>query len=218
MKKSDSVQRLKLRSIVRLVPRTALLVGILITGCASQPELSVEEQAGNRALQWAEALISQDYDKALTFMTPSYQSSPRASRFRGDFGGAAFWDGAEIKWVKCDEEDNSPIASLDDTSAIESADPSGASDVNVPSNSADSLASSAEKDCTVSPWESCGETGNTSAQARSSFSQNSAVMSSSRCEVRLILSVMKPPELPTYIPVPYEAVWLNIDGTWYMYR
>ena len=49
--------------------------------------------------------MAQDYDEALTFMTPSYQNSPRAERFRGTLAARAFWQDAEIKWVKCDDED-----------------------------------------------------------------------------------------------------------------
>jgi hypothetical protein len=52
--------------------------------------------------------MAQEYDQALTFMTPSYQNSPRSKRFRGEFAGASFWQSAEVKWAKCDEEAEAP--------------------------------------------------------------------------------------------------------------
>jgi hypothetical protein len=205
MRRSDRVQRFKLRAILRLTPNICLLLGMLITGCASQPDLSVEEQVGNRALQWADALMAQDYDKALTFMTPSYQNSPRADRFKGDFSGAGFWQDAEIKWVKCDEA-SGPATGSGEISTANSA--------NGTSKPVDTIVADSEEECVVTSWEACGQT----SAVPSTTADSSAVDSSVRCEVRLILSVLKPPEMSFPMPIPYEAVWLNIDGTWYMYR
>ena len=56
-----------------------------------------------RAISWAEALIELDYDGALTYMTPSYQASPRADRYRGDFSGAGFWRSVTLHSVDCGE-------------------------------------------------------------------------------------------------------------------
>lgn len=205
MRRSDRVQRFKLRAILRLTPKVCLLLGMLITGCASQPDLSVEEQVGNRALQWADALMAQDYEKALTFMTPSYQNSPRADRFKGDFSGAGFWQDAEIKWVKCDE------ASGPATGSGEIRTANSASGTSKP---VDTIVADSEEECVVTSWEACGQT----SAVPSTTADSSAVDSSVRCEVRLILSVLKPPEMSFPMPIPYEAVWLNIDGIWYMYR
>lgn len=205
MRRSDRVQRFKLRAILRLTPKVCLLLGMLITGCASQPDLSVEEQVGNRALQWAGALMAQDYEKALTFMTPSYQNSPRADRFKGDFSGAGFWQDAEIKWVKCDEA-SGPATGSGEISTANSA--SGTS------KPVDTIVADSEEECVVTSWEACGQT----SAVPSTTADSSAVDSSVRCEVRLILSVLKPPEMSFPMPIPYEAVWLNIDGIWYMYR
>jgi hypothetical protein len=41
---------------------------------------------------------------------------------------------------------------------------------------------------------------------------------SDRCEVRLVLSVMKPPEMPFPMPIPYEVTWLKLEGVWYIYQ
>lgn len=207
MKRSDRVQRFTLRAFVGLLPRGCLLVGLLTTGCVSQPDVSVEEQVGNRALQWADALVSQDYETALALMTPSYQNSPRADRFIGEFSGAGYWKDAEIKWVKCDEAGGPELESAATNAATSSA--SGTS------KPVDTIAADSEEECVVTSWESCGQSSATQPVATN---YSTLVESSARCDVRLILSVMKPPEMSFPTPIPYEAVWLNIDGAWYMYR
>ena len=190
---------------LRLATKLGLLAVVLVTGCASPPKISVEEHLSYQTLQWTDALIGQDYERALTFMTPGYQSGPRAERFRGDFGGASFWQNAEIKWVKCDQEDSSPANSADDGVAVAAGSASNA----------DSAASAlgATDDCVVNAWENCG-------QALAAPFSTSSTMSahSDRCEVRVILTVMKPPEMSFPMPIPYEVTWLNVDGAWYIYR
>jgi hypothetical protein len=158
-----------------------------------------------QTLQWTDALIGQDYERALTFMTPGYQSGPRAERFRGDFGGASFWQNAEIKWVKCDQEDSPPAGQADDGIAVAAGSASNADRSN--------SASAAADDCVVNVWEDCGQ------ELAAPFSTTSTMSThSDRCEVRVILSVMKPPEMSFPTPIPYEVTWLNVDGAWYIYR
>ena len=209
MRRSDRLQRFTLRAFLGMVPKGCLLVGFLTAGCASQLDLSVEEQVGNRALQWADALISQDYDKAMTLMTPSYQNSPRADRFRGDFNGAGFWKDAEIKWVKCDEASGP---------ATGSGEISTANSTSGTSKPVDTIVADSEEECVVTSWEPCGQTSASAATTPSTILSSSSVDDSARCNVRLILSVLKPPEMSIAMPIPYEAVWLKIDGAWYMYR
>lgn len=101
-------------AMLRCRLRYVLLVMVLwasVTGCATKPEFTEEDRVAARALEWADALIDLDFDKALTYMTPSYQNSPRAERFQGDFIGASFWHGAELKWVKCDAVESSQKSS-----------------------------------------------------------------------------------------------------------
>lgn len=88
------------RRVVTLV----FLVLSLLAGCASQPKLSQEERVGKRALEWADALMKLEYERALSYMTPTYQASPRSKQFRGEFGGTSNWQKAELKWVRCDAE------------------------------------------------------------------------------------------------------------------
>ena len=196
------MHRYRLKTGLGLAVKLGLLAAVLVTGCASPPKISVEEHLSYQTLQWTDALIGQDYERALTFMTPGYQNGPRAERFRGDFGGASFWQNAEIKWVKCDQEDS---LSADDGVAVAARSASNA----------DSTASAtgAANDCVVSAWENCGQ------ELAAPFSTSSTMSAhSDRCEVRVILTVMKPPEMSFPMPIPYEVTWLNVDGAWYIYR
>ena len=196
------MHRYRLKTGLGLAVKLGLLAAVLVTGCASPPKISVEEHLSYQTLQWTDALIGQDYERALTFMTPGYQNGPRAERFRGDFGGASFWQNAEIKWVKCDQEDS---LSADDGVAVAARSASNA----------DSTASAtgAANDCVVNVWENCGQ------ELAAPFSTSSTMSAhSDRCEVRVILTVMKPPEMSFPMPIPYEVTWLNVDGAWYIYR
>ena len=83
----------------RLVVISGLLA--LFVGCATVPEETTEDLVGQRAIEWAETLIALDYDGALAYMTPSYQASPRADRYRGDFSGAGYWQSVTLHGVDC---------------------------------------------------------------------------------------------------------------------
>ena len=124
----------------------SLLLAIF-TGCTTTLEQSAEERVGQRAIEWAETLMALDYDGALTYMTPSYQASPRADRYRGDFSGAGFWRSVTLHAVDCGT-DQPP----------------------------------------------------------------------SRCDVRVIISMIRPPELMREMPIPYNTTWVFIDGEWYQFR
>ena len=84
--------------------RRAVVIGGLpavVVGCATVPEQTTVDLVGQRAISWAEALMELDYNGALSYMTPSYQMSPRADRFRGDFSGAGFWRSVTPHSVDC---------------------------------------------------------------------------------------------------------------------
>ncbi|MDA9667011.1 hypothetical protein N9T47_02435 [Luminiphilus sp.] len=196
------MHRYRLKIGLGLAVKLGLLAVVLVAGCASPPKISVEEHLSYQTLQWTDALMSQDYERALTFMTPSYQSGPRAERFKGDFSGTSFWQNAEIKWVKCDQENSPPAGPTDDGAAAASGSAS---------NAAPAL--DAASDCVVNVWEDCGQ------ELAVPFSTSSTMSThSGRCEVRVMLSVMKPPEMSFPMPIPYEVTWLNVDGVWYIYR
>jgi hypothetical protein len=75
----------------------------VFSACTTVPDQTTEDLVSQRAISWAEALIELDYDGALTYMTPSYQVSPRADRYRGDFSGAGFWRSVTGHSVDCGE-------------------------------------------------------------------------------------------------------------------
>ena len=201
-----TVKHCQLKAIMHSTLSVCLFSSVLLVGCATPQPMTVEEQVGSRALQWTDALIALEYDKALTFMTPSYQNSPRSERFKGDFSGSGFWQDAEIKWVKCDEKSDSRSPTKDDISApLDNERLSSATTAAGAPGSAD--------DCIVSLWDSCGHEFSSPSAASSAVSGGS-----DRCAVRLILTVMKPPEMSTPMPIPYELTFLNVDGGWYIYR
>ena len=89
----------------RLLKRAVMSVGLpaVSVGCTAVPEQTTVDLVGQRAISWAEALMELDYNGALSYMTPSYQMSPRADRFRGDFSGAGFWRSVTPHSVDCGE-------------------------------------------------------------------------------------------------------------------
>lgn len=90
---------------LKLLKRVMVIGGlpVLFCACTTVPDWTAEDLVGQRAISWAEALIELDYDGALTYMTPSYQASPRADRYRGDFSGAGFWRSVTPHSVDCGE-------------------------------------------------------------------------------------------------------------------
>lgn len=91
---------------------TVMALGAYLTGCATKPDITEEERVAARALEWADALTDLDYDRALTYMTPSYQNSARAERFQGDYIGSSFWQDVELKWVRCGDAEASQRCSV----------------------------------------------------------------------------------------------------------
>ena len=91
--------------LLELLKRVMVIVGLpaVFNGCTTVPEQTTEALVSQRAISWAEALIELDYDNSLTYMTPSYQVSPRADRYRGDFSGASFWRSVTLYSVDCGE-------------------------------------------------------------------------------------------------------------------
>ncbi len=89
----------------RLLKRAVIFVGLpaVSVGCTAVTEQTAEDLVGQRAISWAEALMELDYNGALSYMTPSYQVSPRADRFRGDFSGAGSWRSVTPHSVDCGE-------------------------------------------------------------------------------------------------------------------
>lgn len=80
---------------------------LLLAGCSAVqigPKESPTDEVARLAMEWGNALIAQDYERALTYTTPEFQKGPRAERYRGEFGGSVYWQSIDFKWVKCDDE------------------------------------------------------------------------------------------------------------------
>ena len=91
--------------LLKLIKRVMVIgcLSVVFSACTMVPDQTTQDLVGQRAISWAEALIDLDYDGALTYMTPSYQASPRADRYRGDFSGAGFWRSVTSHSVDCGE-------------------------------------------------------------------------------------------------------------------
>lgn len=72
-------------------------------GCASLDQRTPEERVEQRAVEQAQALLEQDYETALEYVSPTYQSGPQAASYKAKFSGAAFWVRFEPRWVRCEE-------------------------------------------------------------------------------------------------------------------
>ena len=79
------------------------LVALFAAGCSTVDTRPPEEIVEERALAQAQALVDQDFETALSYVTPTYQESPRASRYRANHSGSAWWKRVEVRWVKCGE-------------------------------------------------------------------------------------------------------------------
>lgn len=41
---------------------------------------------------------------------------------------------------------------------------------------------------------------------------------SGRCEVRQIISLARPPAVNNPVPIPYDTIWLQMDGGWFVFH
>lgn len=85
--------------LLKSLPMVYLALGL---GCGTLTPQTPEEIVGDRALEQAEALRRGDYDAALAYMTPAYQSSPRAADYQRNRAGTGGWQKVDLQWVKCD--------------------------------------------------------------------------------------------------------------------
>lgn len=86
--------------------RHGSLIGAVavLAACATAPatpELAVRE----RATQSWQAKAANDYDKAYTFMPPSYRAVTTVAKFKSGFGGAVRVTSAEVVGVVCETAD-----------------------------------------------------------------------------------------------------------------
>jgi hypothetical protein len=86
-----------------LIYLMAILAAIGGGGCSLLESRSPEEIIADRAMAQARYLMNADYESAVTYVVPSYQSSARAKFYPAEFVGSATWTDASVVWVKCDE-------------------------------------------------------------------------------------------------------------------
>ena len=90
------------RALARFSITAPLL--LLLTACAGLNSQTPEEIVADRAQAQVEALIAGDYDKALKYTTPGFQSSEQSRLYRANHSNTAGWRSAELAWVDCGEE------------------------------------------------------------------------------------------------------------------
>lgn len=85
-------------------PWMAAVMATALLGCATAPatpELAVRE----KATQIWQAKVAGDYNKAYTYMPPSYRAVTTVEGYRKTMGGAVKLLGAEVISVKCETQD-----------------------------------------------------------------------------------------------------------------
>ena len=101
-----------MRNLLKVIgcgPAKVMALGILsaaclgLSGCASLDQRTPEERVEQRAVEQAQALLEQDYAKALQCVAPSFRDSPLAQSYEAKNSGAAFWTGFELRWVRCED-------------------------------------------------------------------------------------------------------------------
>ena len=90
-----------LNHLLKCLPIVCLASGL---GCATFSTQTPEKIVGGRALEQAEALRVGDYPAALAYMTPTYQSGPRAADYQRNRAGSGSWQKVDLKWVRCDAD------------------------------------------------------------------------------------------------------------------
>ena len=84
------------------VPAPLYLLLLMLSGCAVFDSRPPEEVVLERAELHLAALRAGDFDAALEFTTPGFQSSARARRYGAMYSAAPAWRNAEIYAVECE--------------------------------------------------------------------------------------------------------------------
>jgi hypothetical protein len=91
-----------LRSASRGLVLSACLA---LAACASVSTVSPQDQVRQRAKEHWQALVAGEFNRAYTYIIPSYRAVVSADRYRGHFGTAVSWLGNEVLDVNCPETD-----------------------------------------------------------------------------------------------------------------
>ena len=100
-----------------LLMAAALATGLL-AGCAGTPQpsgaasalpaiqaASAEEIVGARAQQRVDLLVASQFDKAYSYLLPSYRALNSAESYRTFFGGGAKWVAPKVSKVECTSQE-----------------------------------------------------------------------------------------------------------------
>lgn len=89
-----------MKSLVAL-PAALLL---LLSGCAALSGKPAQEVVEQRATEQMNAFLAKDYEKAFTYMTPSYQAERKVHGFSADFARLVDLVAFDIRRTECAEE------------------------------------------------------------------------------------------------------------------
>jgi hypothetical protein len=92
--------------VITVLVILALLTGVMSGGCSEvegPQAVSPEQQLVERAEARWRALAEGDFEAAYAFESPAYRDITPLQRFRGQFGSAVAWKGAEVKRVELGE-------------------------------------------------------------------------------------------------------------------
>ena len=82
---------------------TTLLASLTLAGCASLDGGNPEAQVTQRANERWKHMVAKEFDKAYAYSTPAFRDVVTPEAYRGRFGPAVNWVGAEVVRVNCAE-------------------------------------------------------------------------------------------------------------------
>ncbi|UTF59839.1 hypothetical protein [Gilvimarinus sp. DA14] len=78
----------------------SLFVGV--TGCALLEPKSDEEVVAQRAQEWSNALLEQDYSSAYAYTSPGFKSRESARKYTKRYAGSGIWINTNVEKVACE--------------------------------------------------------------------------------------------------------------------
>ncbi len=96
MKNKHSLTSFFLRS-------AALGLSLALAACASFSSKTAEDQIKERVAQRWQALVVRDFNRAYSYLTPSFRELVTVEAYRGRFGAGLSWLGGEAVAVNCPE-------------------------------------------------------------------------------------------------------------------
>ncbi|MEO8117735.1 MAG: hypothetical protein ABI606_00245 [Rhodoferax sp.] len=81
----------------------SLCAVLTLAACASLGSSSPEAQVRQRATERWQHMVARNIDQAYGYTTPAFRAVVTADAYRGRFGAAAIWVGAEVVQVNCPE-------------------------------------------------------------------------------------------------------------------